>query len=146
MRALVNRRVEFELETGGIGELQGAALERLFGEGVGDAVLGKEAGGLVEIAVIADLEAEPAAGRDRRFPQHQRVMLMLFAAAQIDRLVVAVLDMEADGGLVERAALVEVHDIEHSMAAADDIERRGGEKWRQRRGGSSDLSFRGGRR
>ena len=77
MRALVHRRIEFELEAGGIGELQRAALERLIGEGVGDAVLGKEAGRLVEIAVVADLEAETAAGRNRGFPQHQRVMLVL---------------------------------------------------------------------
>ena len=104
--------------------MQRTALERLIGEGVGDAVLGKEAGGLVEVAVIADLEAEPAAGRDWRLPQHQRVMLMLLAAAQIDRLVVAVLDMEADGVLVEGAALVEVDDIKHGVAAADDVERR----------------------
>src|SRR3954447_26906667 len=124
MRTLVHRCVEFELEAGGIGKLQGAALERLFGEGVSDAVLGKEAGGLVEVAVIADLEAEPAAGRDRGFPQDQRMMLMLLAAAQIDRLVVAVLDMKAYGVLVERAALVQVHDAEHGVAAADDVERR----------------------
>ena len=104
MRALVHRRIEFELEAGRIGELQRAALERLLDEGVGDAVFGKEAGGLVEIAVIADLEAETAAGRNRGLPQHQRVMLMLLAATQVDRLVVAVLDMEADGRLVERAA------------------------------------------
>ena len=64
MRTLLHRGIEFELEAGGIGELQRAALERLLDEGVGDAVLGEEAGGLVEIAVIADLEAEPAAGRD----------------------------------------------------------------------------------
>src|SRR6187200_2875726 len=122
MRALVHRRIEFELEAGGVGELQRAALERLFGEGVSDAVLGKEAGRLVEIAVIADLEAKAVAGGRRRFPQDQRVMLMLLAAAQVHRLVVAVLDMEADGILVERAALVEVDDIKHGVAAADDVE------------------------
>jgi hypothetical protein len=49
-------------------------------------------------------------------------MLMLLAAAQIHRLVVGVLDMQADGGLVERAALVEVDDIKHGVAAADDVE------------------------
>src|SRR5437879_10307756 len=85
MRAFFHRRIEFELKAGGIGELQRAALERLLDEGVSDAVLGKERRRLVEIAVIADLEAEPAAGRDRGLPQHQRVMLMLLAAAQIDR-------------------------------------------------------------
>src|SRR6185369_1889318 len=122
MRTLVHRCIELELEAGGIGELQGAALERLFDESVGDAVLGKEAGGLVEVAVIADLEAEPAAGRDRGFPQDQRVMLMLLAAAQVHCLVVAVLDMEADSVLVEGAALGEVDDIKHGVAAADDVE------------------------
>ena len=68
MRTLLHRRIEFELKSDGIGELQRAALERLIGEGVGDAVLGKEAGGLVEIAVVADLETEPAAGGDRGLP------------------------------------------------------------------------------
>src|SRR3954453_9710372 len=101
MRALVHRRIEFELEAGGVGEREGAALERMLDEGVSDAVFGKEAGGLVEIAVIADLEAKAVAGRDRGFPQHQRMMLMLLAAAQVHRLVVGVLDMQADGGLVE---------------------------------------------
>ena len=47
---------------------------------------------------------------------------MLLAAAQVYRLVVAVLDMEADGVLVEGAALVEVDDIKHGVAAADDVE------------------------
>src|SRR3954464_15555731 len=104
MRAFFHRRIEFELEAGGIGKLQGAALERLLGESVSDAVLGKEAGGLVEVAVIADLEAEATAGRNRGFPQDQRVMLVLLAAAQVHRLVIAVLDMEADSVLVEGAA------------------------------------------
>src|ERR1700758_4154695 len=83
MRALLHRRIEFELEALGIGELQRATLERLLGEGVSDAVLGKEAGRLVEIAVVADLEAKAVAGRDGRFAQYQRVMLMLLAAAQV---------------------------------------------------------------
>src|SRR5215217_6598637 len=49
-------------------------------------------------------------------------MLMLLAAAQVHRLVIAVLDMQADGVLVEGAALVEVDDVEHGVAAADDVE------------------------
>ena len=43
MRALLHRGIEFDLEAEGVGELQGAALERLLGEGIADAVLGKEA-------------------------------------------------------------------------------------------------------
>jgi len=84
----------------------------------------KEAGRLVEIAVIADLEAESVAGRNRRLAQHQRVVLMLFGAAQIHGLVVAVLDMEANGGFVERAASVQIRHVEHGVAGADDVERR----------------------
>src|SRR5215813_13588426 len=52
------------------------------------------------------------------------MMLMLLAAAQVDRVAVAILDMQADGGLVELAAGVEVGDVEHGMAGADDVERR----------------------
>ena len=124
MRALVHRGIELDLEAEGIGELQRAALERLLGEGVDDAVLREERGGLVEIVVVADLEAEPVAGGRLRLPQHQRVMLMLLAAAQVDGIVVAVLDMQADRVLIERAARVQVGDVEHRMAGADDVERR----------------------
>src|SRR6202795_1611640 len=52
------------------------------------------------------------------------MMLMLLAAAQIDRFGVAVLDMEADGVFVEFAAGIEVNHAEHDMAASDDIEGR----------------------
>ena len=48
--------------------------------------------------------------------QHQRVMLMLLAAAQIDRVVVAILDMQPDGVFVKRAAGVEVGHVEHGVA------------------------------
>src|SRR6185295_14327109 len=51
-------------------------------------------------------------------------MLMLLATAQVYRLVVAVLDMEADGVFVEGAAPGEVRHVEHGVAAADDVERR----------------------
>ena len=58
------------------------------------------------------------------------MMLMLLAAAQIYRVVVAVLDMQADGVLVERAAGIEVGHVEHDMAAPDDVERRIEDVWR----------------
>src|SRR5882757_2748768 len=123
MRALVHRRIEFDLEAERIGELQRAALERLLGKRVGDAVLGKEAHSLVEIAFIADPEAEPVAGRRLRLAQHQRVMLMLLGAAQVHRLVVAVLDMEANSVFVEVTAGVQIRHVEHGVAGADDVER-----------------------
>ena len=49
---------------------------------------------------------------------------MLLGAAQIYRLVVAVLDMEADGVFVEFAAGVQIRHVEHGVAGADDVERR----------------------
>ena len=51
-------------------------------------------------------------------------MLVLLAGAQVHRFAVAVLDVHADGGLVELAAGVEIGDIEHGVAGADDVERR----------------------
>src|SRR6516225_9540196 len=52
------------------------------------------------------------------------MMLVLLAAAEIHRIVVAVLDMQADGGLVELAAELEIRHVEHGMARAYDVERR----------------------
>src|SRR5436190_12162682 len=51
-------------------------------------------------------------------------MLMLLAAAQIYSLVVLILDMQADRILVERAARLQIGDLEHGVARADDVERR----------------------
>src|SRR3984957_16142684 len=124
MRPLLHRCIELELKTAGVGELQGAALKRLLGEGVSYTVFGKERRGLVEVLLVADLESHAVASRRYRFAQHHRMMLMLLAAAQIDRFVVAILDMQPDGVLVKFAAGIEVDHVEHDMAAADDVERR----------------------
>lgn len=93
MRPPVHRGVELDLEAEGIGELQCAGLERLIDEGVGQAVLREKRGGLVEIPVVADLEAEPRAGRRCRLAQHQRVMLVLLGRAQVNDIVVGILGM-----------------------------------------------------
>src|ERR1700721_4173491 len=124
MRPLLHRSIELELKTAGVGELQGAALKRLLGEGVSDTVFGKERRGLVEVLLVANLESHAVASRRYRFAQHHRMMLMLLAASQIDRFVVAILDMQPDGVLVKFAAGIEVDHVEHDMAAADDVERR----------------------
>jgi len=50
-------------------------------------------------------------------------MLMLFAAAQVDRLVVAILNVQSDGVFVKLAGGIQVHHIKHGMAAPDDVER-----------------------
>ncbi len=62
VRALFHRCIQLDLEAERIGELQRTALERLLGEGVSDAVLGEERRRLVEVAVIADFEAQAIAG------------------------------------------------------------------------------------
>src|ERR1700722_16957251 len=124
MRAALHRGVKFDLKAEGIGELQRAALERRLRERAGDAVFREKGRRLVEIAFVADLESQPVAGRDLRLAQHQRVMLMLLAAAQIYRVRVTILDMEANGVFVKLAARVQVGHIEHGMAAPDDVEGR----------------------
>src|SRR5258708_182515 len=107
----------------GIGELQRAALDGLLREGISDPVLRQERGGLVEIAFVADLEAQAIAGGGGRLAQHQRMMLVLLAAAQVHGFVVAILDMQPDGVFVEFTAGVEVDHVEHGVAAPDDVER-----------------------
>src|SRR4051794_40419322 len=123
MRTLFHGGIELDLKAEWVGELQGAALEGLFGKGISHAVFRKERRGLVEIAVIADLEAQAVAGRGRRLAQHQRVVLMLLATAQVHRFIVAILDMQPDSVLVELPTGVQIRDIKHSMAAPNDIKR-----------------------
>src|SRR5258708_10042568 len=123
MRAFFYRGIELDLKAERIGELKRAALERLIHECVGAPGFRQEGGCLVEIAFVADVEAQAIAGGGRRLAQHERVMLVLLAAAQVDRFVVAILDMQADGVFVELAAGIEVRDIEHGVAAPDDVER-----------------------
>ncbi|KIU01201.1 hypothetical protein QU39_00195, partial [Staphylococcus aureus] len=100
------------------------ALERPLDEGRGDAVLLEEFSGLVEILLVANLERHAVAGRGLRLAQHQRVVLMLFAAAQVDGFAVGVLDMQADGVLVERAGGREIGHVQHDVAAAQHVEWR----------------------
>jgi hypothetical protein len=51
-------------------------------------------------------------------------MLVLLAAAQIHRFVVAILDMQPDGVFIKLAGGIQVGNVEHNMAAPDDVERR----------------------
>jgi hypothetical protein len=51
-------------------------------------------------------------------------MLMLLAAAQVHRAVVAILDMQPDGVFVKLPAGVQIHHVEHDVAAPDDVEWR----------------------
>src|ERR1035437_6756266 len=94
MRALLHRSMEFDLKAERVGELQRAALERLLGKRVSDAVSRKEGRGLVEILLVADLESQAVAGGGGPLARYQRVMLMLLAAAQKNRPVIAILNMQ----------------------------------------------------
>ena len=51
-------------------------------------------------------------------------MLRFLGPAQIDRLACPILDVKADGVLVELDAGVQVSHVEHDVAAPDDVERR----------------------
>src|SRR4051794_1545505 len=52
------------------------------------------------------------------------MMLVLLAAAQEHRILAGILDMQADDVVVKLAAGLEIDDVEHGMARADDVERR----------------------
>jgi hypothetical protein len=52
------------------------------------------------------------------------MMLVLLAAAQINRLVVAILDMQPDGVFVKFAAGIQIDHVEHDVTASDDVEWR----------------------
>ncbi len=50
------------------------------------------------------------------------MVIALLHAAKIDRVLAGLLDVQADGALVERAAGTQVARGQHRVAAADDIE------------------------
>src|SRR5258705_2191660 len=96
MRTLLHRCVNLDLEAERIGELQGATLERLLRKRVRDAVFRKERRGLVEVPLVADLEAQAVAAGGASPAQHQREMLMLLPAPPVHRLAVSIPDLQAD--------------------------------------------------
>jgi hypothetical protein len=49
-------------------------------------------------------------------------MLMLLAAAQVHRPVVAILNMQPDGIFVKLAAGIQIHHVKDEVAAPDDVE------------------------
>src|SRR5712691_1424935 len=51
-------------------------------------------------------------------------MLMLLAAAQVHRLVVAILDVQPDVVFIKLAAGIQIDHVEHDMAGSDDVEGR----------------------
>ena len=124
MRSLLHRRIELDLETEGVGELQRAALEWPLGSGASDVICRKERRRLVEILFVADLEPEAVASGRRCLTQHQRVVLMLLAASKVDGGVIGVFDVQTDGGLVEFSAEFQIRHIKDCVAGANDVERR----------------------
>src|SRR6516164_1428385 len=58
-RAPLHRGIKLDLEAERIGELQRASLEWLLGESARNTRLSEEGGGLVEVGLVADLEAQP---------------------------------------------------------------------------------------
>ena len=52
------------------------------------------------------------------------MVLMLFAAAQVYRAVVAILHMQANSVLVELPAGIQIQNVKHDMAGSDDVEWR----------------------
>ncbi len=117
MRPALHRRIELDLEAEGIGELQRAALERLIDKGVAQAILRRgSAAALSRSLSLPTLKPSLLQAGTAAFRSTSEVMLMLFGGAQVNHLVVGVLDMHADGDLVERAAELQVGHVEYDMA------------------------------
>ncbi len=130
--ALLHLEVELERVALGVGGVQRAALERHLDELGGQLPLLEERVGAVEVLLAADLEAQPL--RDGLGPalQHERVVIALLHAAEIDRVLAGILDLQADSALVEGAAGLEIARGQHRVAAAHDVERRVEDVCRQR--------------
>ncbi len=73
-----------------------------------------------------DAEGRAAAGRERRLTQHERVVQPLLPAAQVQRVVAAIADDEAEQIDVEALGRGEVRDHQLRVGGAHDVERRRG--------------------
>ena len=84
-------KIELERVALGVGGVQRAALERHLDELRRQLPLLEEGVRAVEVLLAADLEAEPLGHRLRPPLQHERVMVALLHAAEIDRVLAGLL-------------------------------------------------------
>ena len=122
--ALLHGEIELDRHPERIDRLQRAPLIRPLDERVPQPLALEELRRLVEVLLAADLEAEVMRLGGVALLQHQRVVLPLLDAAQVERVLRLVLDDEAERALVEGAAAAEIGDAERHMARAHDVERR----------------------
>ncbi len=120
----IHLEIEIERHADRIGGAQRAALERHVRPRHRQVARVEPFGGLVEIVFAADLEAERERRDVVRLAQHDRVMVALLDAAQIERVAVLVGDEIAEAIDIEGARAGEVGHAEFDMARAHDIERR----------------------
>ena len=121
---LIHLRVEVERHAEHVGGAQGAALMRQIRKRGRQVAAAEPEGGAVEVFFAGELEAERAHVGLARAPQHDRMVVALLDAAQIERVVGLVADQKAEAIDIEGARAAEVAHAELDMACAHDIERR----------------------
>src|SRR5262247_3375323 len=89
-----------------------------------DAVCRKVAGGLVEVFLGANFEAQMFGNRCLASFEQQGVMLPFFDAAQVEGVLVGILDHEAKRVGIKGTAATKIGDAERNVTAAHDVEGR----------------------
>jgi hypothetical protein len=121
---LVHLEIEVERHAEGVGGAQRAALERHLGKRDRQVAGAKPGGGAVDVVLARQLESERRDGRLARPAQHDRVVIALLHAAQMQRVRALVGGEQAEAVDVERAAAGEIAHAELDMARPHDVERR----------------------
>src|SRR5712664_1519992 len=123
-RDLVHSRIEFERGPERVGGAQRAALVWNIRKCHREVAAREPRGGLVEVGFARELEGERMDFRSAGLPQHERVMVALLDAAQIERVAVPGGFHEPQAIDVERAGAVEVAHAERDVARPHHVERR----------------------
>ena len=121
---LIHPRVEVERRAENVGGTQGAALMRHVRKRGRQVAAGEPGRGAVDVVFAGELEAERTHVGFAAAPQHDRMMIALLDAAQIERIVGLVADQKPKAIDVKGARARKVAHAKLDMARAHDIERR----------------------
>ena len=116
--------VELERHAARVAREQCAALERHLTEFGRQPARAEPVRGLVEVLLLADLVAERVAERLAGLAQHDRMVIALLDAAQVERVLGLLGREQPEAVRIERARGGEIRDPEHHMARTQDVERR----------------------
>ena len=123
-RRLVHLRIKLDRRAERVRRPQRSALMRQVGKRSRQIAAGKPEGGAVEVVFAAELETQSPHIGLARAPQHQRMMIALLDAAQIERVLGLVADQKPEAIGVEGTRPRKIGDAQLDMAGAYDVERR----------------------